>query len=473
MKFDDLSVEEIGKLFPIHITPYHSDWKTLFEEENNLITNVLGKDILFSIEHFGSTSVEGLAAKPTIDILVEVSELDDELKQKLIQKLSKVGYENMYDAEKEDKMTFGKGYNENYLYTQSYHLHIREKGVYPQDEMYFRDSLRENPYIRDEYEKLKYSLAEKYKNNREAYTQGKTEFIKRITKQQKQKMSKILIREIKKKEIGKLEDMLYEAIYQPDENNLIPRTVLEIPEIYAYIKDFGDSKDDCCFVADLDGEIVGAVWVRIISDDVKGYGYIDDSTPEFAISLYKEYRNRGIGTQLMSAMIKHLSDSGYSQTSLNVKKDNYAVKLYQNVGFEIVSENEEDYLMLLKLDSNIPKTIALKFNDCITHADIEGLSALMTEDHVFIDMANNRIEGKDNNIVQTWNPFFNLYPGYRNIFENIIERKSTVIMQGYSICSDQILNNIRAIWVAEIINNKVSLWHIYSDTKENREIFNL
>ncbi|MCC8173930.1 MAG: GrpB family protein [Odoribacter sp.] len=79
------------------------------------------------------------------------------------------------------------GYDENYLSAHSYHLHIREKGDYPQDEIYFRDNLRENPDIRDEYAKLKYSLAEKYKNNREGYTQGKTEFVKRIINQQKQK----------------------------------------------------------------------------------------------------------------------------------------------------------------------------------------------------------------------------------------------------------------------------------------------
>lgn len=150
-------------------------------------------------------------------------------------------------------------------------------------------------------------------------------------------------------EVCKLEDMLYEAIYQPDENNLIPRTVLKIPEVNAYIKDFGSRKDDYCLIADSGGEIVGAVWVRIISGEIKGYGYIDDETPEFAISLFKEYRNLGIGTQLMSAMITYLRGSGYKQTSLNVKKENYAVKLYKKMGFEVIAEDEEDYLMLLKL----------------------------------------------------------------------------------------------------------------------------
>jgi ribosomal protein S18 acetylase RimI-like enzyme len=124
---------------------------------------------------------------------------------------------------------------------------------------------------------------------------------------------------------------------------------LEIPEVNAYIKDFGSRKDDYCLVAVYDEEIVGAVWVRVISGKTKGYGYVDNETPEFAISLFKKHRNQGIGSRLMSAMIGHLQESGYKQTSLNVKKENYAVKLYKNMGFEIISENEEDYLMLLRL----------------------------------------------------------------------------------------------------------------------------
>ncbi|MCD7978108.1 MAG: GNAT family N-acetyltransferase [Tannerellaceae bacterium] len=281
--------------------------------------------------------------------------------------------------------------------------------------------------------------------------------------------SNIIIREIKPEEIYKLEDMLYETIYQPDENNLIPREVLQIPEVNAYIKNFGKQKDDYCLVADAAGEIIGAVWVRILSHPVKGYGYIDEETPEFAISLFKAYRNQGLGTRLMNAMILYLQEKGYRQTSLNVKKENYAVKLYLKVGFEIISEDEEDYLMLLDLR----KSIALRFNDCINKADLQGLSVLMTDNHTFIDMAKNRTEGKINNINKTWKPFFDLFPVYRNIFQKIITRGSTVIMQGYSVCSDECLNNVCAIWVAEVIKGKVSLWHIYSDNEENRKILGI
>lgn len=162
-------------------------------------------------------------------------------------------------------------------------------------------------------------------------------------------MNKILIREITPNEYSNLEDMLYEAIYQPDETDPIPRDVLQLPEIRVYIDKFGQEKDDHCLVADVDGKIVGAVWIRILAGTLKGFGNIDNETPEFAISLIKEYRGQGIGTRLMTQMIDHLREKGYKQASLNVKKENYAVRLYKKTGFEIIAEDAGDYLMLLRL----------------------------------------------------------------------------------------------------------------------------
>lgn len=162
-------------------------------------------------------------------------------------------------------------------------------------------------------------------------------------------MKEMIIRGIEPNEIGMLKDILYEAIYRPD-NNIIPKSILEVPEMNAYINDFGSGKDDFCLVADLNDKIIGAVWVRTFSGKIKGYGYFDDNTPVFAIALYKESRSQGIGTQLMVGMIKHLHCNRYKQASLNVKKANYAVKLYKKMGFEIFSESEFDYLMLLKFN---------------------------------------------------------------------------------------------------------------------------
>ena len=162
-------------------------------------------------------------------------------------------------------------------------------------------------------------------------------------------MKNIKIRILKVDEREFLEDMLYESVYQPDEAIPVPREVVNVPRVRAYIDRFGEKKGDYCFVADLDNRIIGAVWVRILSGEIKGYGNIDDETPEFAISLFKEYRGQGIGTELMLKMLELLKSEGYRQASLSVQKENYATRLYKKLGFEIVSENSEDYLMVINL----------------------------------------------------------------------------------------------------------------------------
>lgn len=77
---------------------------------------------------------------------------------------------------------------------------------------------------------------------------------------------------------------------------------------------------------------------------------MDDKTPEFSISLFKEYRNQGIGSALMNKMIDYLKRKGYSQASLSVQKANYAVKLYKKVGFQVIRDENEEYVMRLQLN---------------------------------------------------------------------------------------------------------------------------
>lgn len=79
------------------------------------------------------------------------------------------------------------------------------------------------------------------------------------------------------------------------------------------------------------------------------YGHVDDGTPSFAISLYKEYRGQGIGSQLMVEMLEFLKWQGYKQASLSVQKANYAVKMYESVGFRIMDENKQEYIMVCEL----------------------------------------------------------------------------------------------------------------------------
>ena len=153
------------------------------------------------------------------------------------------------------------------------------------------------------------------------------------------------IRPILAGEVGLLQDFLYEAIFVSMGLPAPPKSIINQPELQVYITGFGTKKDDIGLAAEIDNKPVGAVWVRIMND----YGHIDNDTPSFAISLHKDYRGLGIGTVLMKEMLRILKDRGYKQASLAVQKANYAVRMYQKTGFEIVGENEEEYIMLCRL----------------------------------------------------------------------------------------------------------------------------
>ena len=150
------------------------------------------------------------------------------------------------------------------------------------------------------------------------------------------------IRKIKETEYPLLKDFLYEAIFVPDGVEAPPKSIVDIPELQVYISGFESDPHDMALIAEVENKAIGAVWVRIMND----YGHIDDETPSFAISLYKEYRGLGIGTEMMKVMLAILKDRGYRQASLAVQKANYAVEMYHKVGFEIVDENDEEYIMV-------------------------------------------------------------------------------------------------------------------------------
>ena len=154
-----------------------------------------------------------------------------------------------------------------------------------------------------------------------------------------------IIRKLEKEEVKVLDTFLYEAIFIPEGAEAPSRDIINLPELQVYINNFGNREGDIAFVAEADGGVVGAVWVRIMND----YGHVDDETPSFAISLLKEYRNYGIGTKLMITMLDELKRCRYKQASLSVQKQNYAVKMYKKTGFQIVDENEEEYIMVCSL----------------------------------------------------------------------------------------------------------------------------
>jgi ribosomal protein S18 acetylase RimI-like enzyme len=155
-----------------------------------------------------------------------------------------------------------------------------------------------------------------------------------------------VLRELRKDETGLLKDFLYEAIFVPEGVEAPDRSIIERPELALYYKDFGTGPADNCIVAEADGKVVGVVWTRIMDD----YGHVKDDIPSFAISLYKEYRGKGIGTMMMRQMLQLLKTQGYKKASLAVQKENYAVKMYEKAGFKTVKENDEEYIMVCELE---------------------------------------------------------------------------------------------------------------------------
>ena len=153
------------------------------------------------------------------------------------------------------------------------------------------------------------------------------------------------IRPIKNNETTILKEFLYEAIYIPEGVKAPQKDIIERPELRVYTDDFGTKQGDNCLVAVVDNKIVGAVWTRIMND----YGHVDNDTPSFAVSLYKDYRSQGIGTKLMKKMLSLLKIQGYKKASLAVQKANYALSMYEKVGFHTVDENEEEYIMVCEL----------------------------------------------------------------------------------------------------------------------------
>ena len=153
------------------------------------------------------------------------------------------------------------------------------------------------------------------------------------------------IRKLRDDETELLKEFLYEAIFIPEGVEPPDRSIVEQPERSLYYAGFGSGPADNCLVAEVDGKVAGAVWTRIMND----YGHVDDETPSFAISLYKEYRGKGIGTAMMRRMLELLKRQGWKKASLAVQKANYAVRMYEAVGFRTVDENAEEYIMVCEL----------------------------------------------------------------------------------------------------------------------------
>lgn len=154
----------------------------------------------------------------------------------------------------------------------------------------------------------------------------------------------LIIREIKPIEYPFLKEMLYQAIFVADKTVVLPREIIEQPDLRIYIQDFGKT-GDYCLVAEQYGELIGAIWVRYIN----GYGFVDNETPELSMAVLKEHRGTGIGEKLLTAMIDRLKDKQLKRVSLSVDRENYAYWFYKKHGFANYLESEDSITMTKEL----------------------------------------------------------------------------------------------------------------------------
>jgi GrpB-like predicted nucleotidyltransferase (UPF0157 family) len=168
----EMSLEELWRLFPIQLTEHQDCWEDWYQIEKRHLMTILPNTV--KIHHIGSTSINGIWAKPIIDILVEANLSDyDAIKSLLLND----GYVCM--AQNETHIDFNKGYTPDGFTEKVFHLHLRKSG--DNDELYFRDYLNEYPEISKAYEELKLSLWKPFEHNRDGYTESKTAFVSEYT----------------------------------------------------------------------------------------------------------------------------------------------------------------------------------------------------------------------------------------------------------------------------------------------------
>ena len=167
-----MSLEELWALFPIQLTEHQLYWPDWFQLEKRKLELILPDTI--KIHHIGSTSIQGIWAKPIIDILIEANMNDHgTIKNRLLCN------DYLCMSQTDARIDFNKGYTPSGFAEKVFHLHLRKFG--DNDELYFRDYLNRHPEIAQKYEKLKLSLWKQFEHNRDGYTESKTAFVREYT----------------------------------------------------------------------------------------------------------------------------------------------------------------------------------------------------------------------------------------------------------------------------------------------------
>lgn len=161
----------------VELRSYEKDWKEIFAETKELLVDAL-KEFTLSIEHIGSTAVENLDSKPIIDIAIGLSNMSDVPQVRSI--LEEQDFIFRGDTRDDGEYLFVKEIEQD---VRTHHIHIVDKtAIQWKNYISFRDKLRSDKKVKKDYQELKRTLNKQFRNERVAYTEGKSDFIKRVLK---------------------------------------------------------------------------------------------------------------------------------------------------------------------------------------------------------------------------------------------------------------------------------------------------
>lgn len=144
-------------------------------------------------------------------------------------------------------------------------------------------------------------------------------------------------------------EMLYQAIYVSPGMPLPDRSIVEQPELARYVEGWGRIGDHGVAAMHRGTDRpVGAAWLRLMAGNSRGYGYVNDRTPELSVAVFPEYRGQGLGTQMIVQVLE-AAQAKYAAVSLSVSRDNPALRLYERLGFEPVSGDGDSITMIIDL----------------------------------------------------------------------------------------------------------------------------
>ena len=145
------------------------------------------------------------------------------------------------------------------------------------------------------------------------------------------------IRPLAQEDAHCLWEMLYQAVHVPEGAEPPSREIVYSPELAHYVAGWGRDGDIGYLAVDAAGLLVGAAWLRLLTGADRGYGTVDDATPELSVAVVPDCRGQGIGKRLLSALLDAAADR-YDAVSLSVQADNAALRLYRRLGFEVIED---------------------------------------------------------------------------------------------------------------------------------------